>query len=153
MGRPERMFLEGVLVEAAGGLLWRAARDGPKLAVIHRPRRQDWSLPKGKLKPGESFPAAALREVAEETGCHPRLGDFAGYATYIAKRRPKLVLFWHMAAVGAGRFQPNDEVDRVEWLSLDDALRRLDHPAERRLVRSVRPMAVAQARRGRLIAA
>jgi 8-oxo-dGTP diphosphatase len=122
------------LVRAAGGLVWRKEAGAPRLAVIHRPKHGDWSLPKGKLEDGESFPQAAVREVREETGCRPRLGDFAGYALYRVKGRPKLVLFWHMAAEGATRFRPNGEVDRLEWLSPAEALRRLDHPSERRLV-------------------
>jgi len=122
------------LVRAAGGILWRDEANGPRLAVIHRPRQDDWSLPKGKLEDGESFPQAAVREVREETGCRARLGDFAGYALYQVKGRPKLVLFWHMAAEGAGRFRPNDEVDRLEWLAPAEALARLDRPAERQIV-------------------
>lgn len=64
-----------------------------------------WSLPKGKLEPGETFPDAALREVAEETGCRARLGEFAGYTPYRVRRGPKLVLFWHMVAVAPRRFE------------------------------------------------
>lgn len=116
--------------------MWREAADGPRLAVIHRPKRGDWSLPKGKLEAGESFPQAAVREVREETGCRTRLGDFAGYALYQVKGRPKLVLFWHMVAEGAVRFRPNGEVDRLEWLAPGEALARLDHPSERQIVES-----------------
>lgn len=140
------------MVEAAGGLLWSASRGNIRLAVIHRPKHGDWSLPKGKLEPGESFPGAALREVAEETGCPPRLADFAGYALYPAKHGLKLVLFWHMLADHAPRFEPNDEVDRLAWLAPEDAVRRLDYPAERRLVRSAR-LAPAARSRGRPSAA
>ncbi|HET9598071.1 MAG TPA: NUDIX hydrolase [Anaeromyxobacteraceae bacterium] len=122
------------LVRAAGGILWREEAGAPRLAVIHRPRHGDWSLPKGKLEDGESFPQAAVREVREETGCRARLGDFAGYALYEVKGRPKLVLFWHMAAEGSPRFRPGGEVDRLEWLAPAEALARLDHPSERRLV-------------------
>jgi 8-oxo-dGTP pyrophosphatase MutT (NUDIX family) len=127
-----------LLIKAAGGLVWRFGPGGPRLAVIHRPRRGDWSLPKGKLKPEESFTGAARREVAEETGCRPRLGRFAGFTLYFVKRRLKLVLFWHMSVRHAGRFRPNEEVDRLEWLTPEKALKRLDHPAERRLVRGAR---------------
>ena len=102
--------------------------------MIHRPKRDDWSLPKGKLEAGESFPQAAVREVLEETGCRARLGDFAGYTLYRVKGRPKLVLFWHMAVEGSHRFRPNDEVDRMEWLPPGEVLARLDHPSERQLV-------------------
>ena len=120
------------MIQAAGGLVWR----GGRLAVIHRPKRRDWSLPKGKLESGETFPDAAVREVAEETGCRARLGDFAGYTLYRVKRRRKLVLFWHMFVAGSCRFEPNGEVDRLEWLRPSEAIARLDHEVERRLVRS-----------------
>jgi 8-oxo-dGTP pyrophosphatase MutT (NUDIX family) len=133
VGRSSTRWEEN-LVRAAGGIVWRDEADGPRLAVIHRPKRGDWSLPKGKLEAGESFPQAAVREVREETGCRARLGDFAGYALYEVKGRPKLVLFWHMAAEAVTRFRPNGEVDRLEWLEPGEALERLDHPAERELI-------------------
>lgn len=132
MARPKRVVAEPAVIQAAGGLVWR----GGRLAVIHRPKRRDWSLPKGKLESGETFPDAAVREVAEETGCRARLGDFAGYTLYRVKRRRKLVLFWHMFVAGSCRFEPNGEVDRLEWLRPSEAIARLDHEVERRLVRS-----------------
>jgi 8-oxo-dGTP diphosphatase len=116
--------------------VWRFDRGGHRLAVIHRPEHDDWSLPKGKLRDRESFPAAALREVVEETGCRPRLGEFAGYVLYERRGRSKLVMFWHMAARRVDPFVPNDEVDRVEWLTVEEALACLDHAPERQLLRS-----------------
>jgi len=136
MARSGKKRRADALQWVAGGLVWRDDPDGRKLAVIHRPKKRDWSLPKGRLEEGESFMAAALREVAEETGCEARIEEFAGFALYPAKGAPKLVLFWHMAVRG-GRFRPSDEVDRLEWLTPGEALRRLDHPAERRVVESV----------------
>ncbi len=132
-----KLLLDEGVVKAAGGLVWRGGRKGPKLAVVHRPRQGDWRLPKGKLKPGEDFTEAAAREVAEETGCRPRLVEFAGYALYARNRRPKLALFWHMTADGESCFEPNDEIDRVKWLTPESALERIKHPEERRLLRSV----------------
>jgi 8-oxo-dGTP pyrophosphatase MutT (NUDIX family) len=123
------------LVRAAGGLLWRLDVVEPRLAIIHRPKHRDWSLPKGKLRPGESFAAAAVREVAEETGCLARPHEFAGYVLYEWRGRPKLVLFWNMVARRVSPFEPNGEVDRLEWLTPEDALSWLDHPVERQLVR------------------
>lgn len=137
------------VIEAAGGLVWRRGADGPELAIVHRPHRRDWSLPKGKLKDGETFKKAARREVAEETGFRTRVGAFAGHVVYPVKDRLKLVLYWHMVAPRSKakgratrvRLDDNDEVDVLEWLVPERAVRRLDHPAERRLVRGVRPPA------------
>ncbi len=134
MRSPERILFTEPVVEAAGGLVWWRGRDGHALAVIHRPKQDDWSLPKGKLEPGETFTEAALREVAEETGCLARLGAFAGYTLYRSRRGPKLVLFWHMAAEGGLDFEPNGEVDELEWLAPEEATARLDYEEERRLV-------------------
>ncbi len=124
-----------LLVRAAGGLLWRDGTRGREVALVHRPRYEDWSLPKGKLERGETFRAAAVREVAEETGCAARLLGFAGCSLYLAGgRRPKLVLYWHMSVDGPCRFEPSSEIDRVEWLLPAEALARLEHRAERRLL-------------------
>jgi len=122
------------VIEAAGGILWRRSGGVAELAVIHRPRHRDWSLPKGKRDPGESWQETALREVLEETGCHAEIERFAGGTIYTVQRRPKVVLFWHMAVDEEGWFEPNDEVDRVEWLVPEAALERLDHETERRLL-------------------
>jgi 8-oxo-dGTP diphosphatase len=123
------------IIRAAGGLLWRAGRDGHKrLAVIHRPHRDDWSLPKGKLKDGEHWEQAALREVFEETGCTSRIVSFAGCMHYVPKRTPKLVLFWNMELVEEGPLQFLDEVDEVRWLTRREALKRLDHDTEREVL-------------------
>ena len=124
------------IVRAAGGILWRLDGDEPRLAVIHRPKRGDWSLPKGKLEPGESFVGAAIREVEEETQCRVRLGHFAADATYVSRGRDKLVLFWHMTVERAPAFVPNGEVDALEWLTPDQALLRLDHAHERDVLAS-----------------
>ena len=122
------------VVRAAGGLLWREGPAGPLLALVHRPRRDDWSLPKGKLDEGESWEEAALREVEEETGCTARITGFAGATSYLGKRAPKLVLYWHMTLVRAGRLDAGDEIDEVAWLAPDAAVARLDYELDRRLV-------------------
>jgi len=75
------------IVRLAGGILWR---EGSRLAVIHRPRQADWSLPKGRLDEGETWEEAALREVTEETGCEARITSFAGAASYVQRRTPRL---------------------------------------------------------------
>ena len=123
-----------VVGRAAGGIVWWQDGRVLRLAVVHRPKYDDWSLPKGKLEANESWQQAALREVREETGCKAVPGAFAGQTCYFVKGRPKVVLFWNMERVGDCEFAPNSEVDRLEWLSRREAMRRLDHPAERRLL-------------------
>jgi ADP-ribose pyrophosphatase YjhB (NUDIX family) len=122
------------LIRAAGGVVWRSTLDGWKVAVIHRKRYGDWTLPKGKLRAGESFREAALREVKEETGCDAELRDLAGVIRYTVRGAPKVVLFWHMELVGEGTFRPSEEVEQIEWLLPDEAIGILDYPAERDLL-------------------
>ncbi len=122
------------IIRAAGGLVWRGERDDRRLAVIHRPHRKDWSLPKGKLEEGERWEDAAVREVREETGCEARILSFAGVVHYVPKKTPKVVLFWNMELEREGKIEAQDEVDEVEWLSVKEALRRLDHDGERELL-------------------
>jgi 8-oxo-dGTP diphosphatase len=122
------------VIEAAGGIVWRRSGAGAELAVIHRPRHRDWSLPKGKRDPGESWQETAVREVLEETGCHTRIERFAHGTIYTVRGRPKVVLFWHMAVVEEGVFEANEEVDRLEWLTPEAAMKRLDYETERQLL-------------------
>ncbi len=122
-------------VEAAGGIL---ERDG-RIAVVHRPRYDDWSLPKGKLDRGETFEQAALREVEEETGFVCELGQELEPVRYRDNRgRPKLVRYWRMVVVG-GEFAPNDEVDELRWVPPDRARRLLSYAHDRALVQSLPP--------------
>ncbi len=122
------------LIRAAGGIVWREMAGGPRIAVVHRARRDDWSLPKGKLDAGEAWQDAARREIAEETGCEVRLARFAGAKLYLDRPQPKLVLYWHARVVREGSLTSEDEVDEVAWLSRREALSRLDHASDRRLV-------------------
>ncbi len=123
------------LIRAAGGLLWREGKDGKRrLAVIHRPHREDWSLPKGKLEDGERWEVAALREVEEETGCKARIVSFAGVVHYVPRRTPKVVVFWNMELVKEGPLEHQEEVDEVAWLTREEALKRLDHEGEREVL-------------------
>ncbi|HTP51011.1 MAG TPA: NUDIX hydrolase [Anaeromyxobacteraceae bacterium] len=126
-------------IEAAGGIVWRPTRAGPRLVLVHRPRYRDWSLPKGKLERGETYPEAALREVLEETGCEARLGPLAGAALYRVGPRPKVVVYWHMELLAEHPFEPGEEIDAIAWLSRSEALRRLDHESERRILSRRRP--------------
>lgn len=125
------------LIRAAGCVLWRAApapAGGLEIALVHRPEYDDWSHPKGKLKPGEEPLAGALREVAEETGLACEPGASLPTARYrVADGRPKEVRYW-AARAGAGPFVPNHEVDRLDWLPPAAARRRLTHGHDRALV-------------------
>ncbi len=122
------------IYESAGGLLWHEQNDLRRLAIVHRPRYNDWTLPKGTLKKGETWQQAALREVYEETACQAQLGKFAGCTCYQVFETPKLVLFWHMTLAAQGKFSPNDEIDLLEWLTVAQALERLSYADERQLL-------------------
>ncbi|WP_055586184.1 NUDIX hydrolase [Peterkaempfera griseoplana] len=135
-------------VLAAGAVLWLPGVSGgaarhpaelrfcwfePLLALIHRPKYDDWSMPKGKLKPGEDAMAGALREVREETGFSCVLGAALPTLHYSAQGRPKQVRYWAAVPVG-GRFTANREVDRMEWLPAAAARARLTRDLDRLLV-------------------
>lgn len=121
-------------VEAAGGVVVQEVGGRLKVAVVHRPRYDDWSLPKGKLTRGERFEQAALREVEEETGLRCELGAELSPVSYRDRRgRLKLVRYWLMRSRG-GEFTANEEVDRLEWLPPAEAIRRLQYEHDRKLV-------------------
>ncbi|GAB2752787.1 NUDIX hydrolase [Streptomyces bullii] len=122
-------------VEAAGCVLWRRSPvDGAlELCLVHRPKYDDWSWPKGKLKRDEEPLAGALREVAEETGHTAVPGAELPTLHYVANGRPKRVRYWAAEATG-GTFLPTDEVDRVLWLTPDTARLRLTRPQDRDLI-------------------
>ena len=129
---PDRRFevLEGLdravyEVRAAGGVVHRMnADDCPEVCLVHRPRYDDWSLPKGKLDDGETFEDAAVREVEEEVGLRVRLSDELPPTTYTDSRgRGKLVRYWLMEIVEDLGFTPNDEVDEVKWCTPAEAAR------------------------------
>lgn len=122
-------------VIAAGGVVWRGGRDGREILLVHRPRYDDWSLPKGKLTPHEHVLTAARREIEEETGQLVLLGPPLGIQRYDVRKNggtvPKMVHYWSAELVGPEReFVPNDEVDKLEWLPLDKARRRLSYPRD-----------------------
>ena len=117
-------------IEAAGGVV---EQDG-LIAIVHRPRYDDWSLPKGKLDKNESSERAALREVQEETGLSCQLIEELEPVSYTNNRgRPKNVRYWRMKVL-SGEFEVNDEVDELRWLSKAEALDLLSYEHDRELV-------------------
>lgn len=153
MGREE-------LVRAAGGIIWRSQADGAdgvvEVVIVHRPRYDDWSFPKGKNDPGEPDEECALREVLEETGFAVVLGPELPTVEYIDRRgSPKSVRYWTMtiaSAAGTGSetnagignidsagFVANDEVDELRWVRQDRAALLLSYPADRLLLEELGP--------------
>lgn len=137
-----------MVIEAAGGVVWRTGDGGRrKVLLVHRPRYDDWTLPKGKLDPGETAAAAALREVEEETGLRCRLGPPLPSVGYTDRQgRAKRVRYWAME-VQDGAFAPNDEVDEVAWLRLGAAADRLTYAHDRRVLEALE-RALAEAGQG-----
>ncbi len=128
------------IVYAAGAVLWRPAADPAnknaalEIAVIHRPRYDDWSLPKGKVDPGETAPVAAVREVFEETGSHSILGRRLAAVSYPIDLGVKKVYYWVARRTG-GEFTPGNEVDELVWLPVADAMKKLDYAQDRKVLR------------------
>jgi 8-oxo-dGTP diphosphatase len=122
-------------VEAAGGVV--LDEDG-RVVLVHRPRYDDWTLPKGKLDPGESFEEAALREVEEETGLRCGLvRELPSIEYRDAKGRPKVVRYWLMEVEADVGFVPNDEVDELRRLPIDEALALLTYDRDHDVLRAV----------------
>jgi 8-oxo-dGTP diphosphatase len=117
------------VVLAAGGVIWRRGPAGSlEVVLVHRPRYDDWSLPKGKLDPGETDEEAALREVEEETSVVGSLGPELPSTTYLDRSgKHKRVRYWAMT-VAAGEPAAANEVDAAVWVPLTDAIGRLSYP-------------------------
>jgi 8-oxo-dGTP diphosphatase len=121
-------------IRAAGGVLWRTRDEESEVALIHRPRYDDWTFPKGKTLPSESDTACALREVQEETGLCCELSLELPSTEYVDRKgRVKVVRYWVMRPL-SGQFQPNREVDELRWLPLLQARRLLSHERDRELL-------------------
>ena len=132
------------VVRAAGGVVWRQAaglngEQQIEVAIIHRPRYDDWSIPKGKLVPGESDLEGAIREVAEETGYRVRVGRPLGEVTYVKRMgtedRQKVVRYWSMFAEG-GMFTPTREVDQLRWVAVTEAVDNLTTERDQKLMQT-----------------
>jgi 8-oxo-dGTP pyrophosphatase MutT (NUDIX family) len=128
------------LIRAAGGVVWRPANDtdgsGIEIAIIHRPKYDDWTFPKGKLTDGETDLEGAVREVFEETGQQVRPGRALGEVRYMKDNggpREKVVCYWSMQAVG-GAFSPNREVDELRWVTPDAAVEVLTRDTDREVL-------------------
>jgi 8-oxo-dGTP pyrophosphatase MutT (NUDIX family) len=131
----KEISVENGIIRAAGGLIWRDSLHGREIAVIYRARYGDWTLPKGKLNSGEDWQEAAVREVKEETGYSVKVEEFAGEVRYQIKGVPKVVRFWNMAPEGESQFQQSEEVERVVWLPVSEALTRLNYDAEKEILK------------------
>ena len=117
-------------IRAAGGVVLHEGQ----IAVVHRPKYDDWSLPKGMLEPGETWEEAALREVEEETGLRVRLDQLAT-THYAVSGTPKSVRWWRMSLVDDDGHEPDHEVDQVRWVTPEEAMRLLNYEPDRQLVR------------------
>lgn len=121
---------------AAGAVLWRPhdVTGTPEVAIIHRPRYDDWSLPKGKVDPDETEPVTAVREIEEETGFHAHLGRRLTTVSYPVDQAVKKVRYWAARSVG-GEFTANDEADDLKWLPAPQAMTALTYPHDRKVLR------------------
>jgi len=121
---------------AAGAVVWRSVEGSShvEVAIIHRPRYDDWSLPKGKVDPGETEPAAAVREVYEETGHHAHLGHALPAVRYPVLQGVKRVRYWAARDLG-GEFTATAEVDDLVWLPAKDAMGKMSYPHDRKVLR------------------
>jgi 8-oxo-dGTP pyrophosphatase MutT (NUDIX family) len=132
-----RVAYRAMIIRAAGGVLWREEDGETLVAVVHRPRHDDWSLPKGRLDEGEDEQTAAVREVLEETGARVEVGEDLGAVDYIVTKdgrtRPKTVRYWAMRFAGGG-FEPSGEVDALDWLPVTDAAGRLSYARDRQVL-------------------
>ncbi|MEP9391027.1 NUDIX hydrolase [Gordonia sp. VNK1] len=119
---------------AAGGVLWRHSGESVEIGLVHRPRYDDWTLPKGKTDDGETLIDTAVREIAEETGHHTRLGRLLSTVSYDLPNGRKHVRYWSAEST-SGRFEPNHEVDAIEWLPVDQADHLLSYRLDRKVLR------------------
>ena len=122
-------------VIAAGSVIWRKRDNQIQIALVHRPRYDDWSLPKGKQDPGESLIACAYRETLEETNLKVSFGPYIGDIEYFVAEGLKKVYYWSARlADDSPEFHPNEEVDLLEWHSLQDAIEKSTRDSDREII-------------------
>jgi 8-oxo-dGTP diphosphatase len=125
------------VIKAAGGILQRSTPRGDEVMVVYRKRHKDWTLPRGKVKDGESFQEAAMREVEDETGCSCRIGNYLGTISYSSNGVPKVVLFWKMTLIEEKGSSNSEQIGEALWLQLPAAIERLTHAQEKALLSRV----------------
>jgi len=129
------------VIKAAGGILQRSTPRGEEVMVVYRKRHQDWTLPRGKVKDGESFQEAAMREVQEETGCTCKIGNYLGTISYSNDGVPKVVLFWKMTVIEDKGNKDNDEIGEALWLPVTAAIEKLSYAQEKTLLSRIGSLA------------
>ena len=134
--RETRLGLTRLIVRAAGAVVWRRRHERVEILLVHRPKYDDWSLPKGKNTSDESDEDCAVREVEEETNLHVELGRELASTSYLANGGLKRVRYWLAQAERPDDARPRNEVDDVAWLAADEAELRLTHARDRKVVRS-----------------
>ena len=123
------------IIIAAGAVVWRRVEKQVEIALVHRPRYDDWSLPKGKQDPGEALIACAFREVIEETNLKVAFGPYIGDIEYFVTDGLKQVSYWAARLVeGSTEFHPNDEVDALAWYSIEAAIEKVTRDSDREII-------------------
>ena len=131
----ELVTVDPPVIRVAGGIILRATQRGDEVMIVFRKRHQDWTLPKGEVKEGESFQEAALREVEEETGCSCQLGNYLGTISYADNGVPKVMMFWKMTVVQeTGVVADSEEIGEAVWMQVPAAIQRLSHNQEKSLL-------------------
>lgn len=130
----EIVTVESPVIRAAGGIIQRVTPHGDEVLIVFRKRHQDWALPKGEVQDGESFQEAALREVAQETGCTCELGNYLGTISYADHGTPTVVMFWKMNVVRESVMPESQQLDQAVWIDLPSAIQKLSQSQEKALL-------------------
>lgn len=125
-------------MRAAGGVAWRRRGELVEVLLVHRPKYDDWSFPKGKNEEGESDEDCAVREIEEETNLRVTLGPELASTTYVSKGRPKRVRYWPAEPQNLDEARPQNEVNELAWLTPDEAGTRLTYARDQDVLRSFR---------------